>query len=193
MHCLNYNNPVRKESMTQRFHTVGISDFTMHPGVSISNPRINPTDHENVKRCHSCMFGHLNMIQSFINTSNAEYGIFCEDDILIDADFMNRINPVIADFAKQNLDVLLLGYLVTRAIVEQPQYQGESYRYYDYEMEYIWGTQMYMLSRAQARRIVNKYTCLEAPAMYDPFSADWTITKEGNRRIVYPPTNMLTT
>ena len=186
MHCLNYNNPVRQESMTARFEVVGITDFTMYPGVPLSDPRINPSDSANVQRCHSCMHGHLEMIQNFLNNDSSKYGIFCEDDILIDADFMNRINPVIADFAKQNLDVLLLGYLVTRAIVEQPQYQGESYRYYDYKMEYIWGTQMYMLSRAQARRIVDKYACPEASTMYNPFSADWTITKEGNRRILYP-------
>ena len=186
MHCLNYNNPVRHTSMTARFNAVGITDFTMYPGVPLSDPRINPSDQANVQRCHSCMWGHLDMISNFLNNDGSKYGIFCEDDILLDANFMNNINTVIADFEKQSLDVLLLGYLVTYVIEDAPQYQNGSYRYYDYGMESIWGTQMYMLSRAQARRIVNKYTCLEAPTMYDPFSADWTITKEGNRRIVYP-------
>ncbi len=187
MHCLNYNNPVRKESMTQRFHTVGISDFTMHPGVSISDPRINPTDHENVKRCHSCMFGHLNMIQSFIDTSNAEYGIFCEDDILIDANFVGRLTQVIDDFAKQNLDVLLLGYLVTHPLTnDNYTYCRDDCRYYKYSMESIWGAQMYMLTRAQAKRVVYKYLHDDAPQLYSPFSSDWTITKEGNCRAIYP-------
>ena len=186
MHCLNYNNPVRQESMTARFEVVGITDFTMYPGVPLSDPKINPSDSPNVQRCHSCMHGHLDMIGNFLNNDSSKYGIFCEDDILIDSNFMNLIKPIIDDFEKQKLDVLLLGYLVTYAIVDQPQYQGKSYRYYDYGMESIWGTQMYMLSRAQARRIVDKYACQEASTMYNPFSADWTITKEGNRRILYP-------
>jgi len=65
------------------------------------------------------------------------------------------------------------------------------YRYYTYED--IWGTQMYMLSRGQAQQIVEKYANGYADAflaspqtVYPPFSADWTITKEGKRRIVYP-------
>jgi hypothetical protein len=52
---------------------------------------------------------------------------------------------------------------------------------------------MYMLSRAQAQRIIEKYAngyadrFLANPnEVFPPFSADWTITKEGNRRIVYP-------
>lgn len=43
-----------------------------------------------------------------------------------------------------------------------------------------------MLSREWARAIITKYGNADSPTAYDPFSADWTITQEGNRRIVYP-------
>ena len=43
-----------------------------------------------------------------------------------------------------------------------------------------------MVSREWARAIITKYGKCDASTLYDPFSADWTITQEGNRRIVYP-------
>ena len=64
------------------------------------------------------------------------------------------------------------------------------YRYYEYGD--VWGTQMYMLSREQAVRILIKYgddyadRFLANPAGYTPFSADWSITKEGRRALIYP-------
>jgi hypothetical protein len=54
-----------------------------------------------------------------------------------------------------------------------------------------WGTQMYMISRKQCIYLLDKYTngylerSLENPEMI-PFSADWTITKEGKRALLYP-------
>jgi hypothetical protein len=66
-----------------------------------------------------------------------------------------------------------------------------TFRYYDYGD--IWGTQMYLLSRKQAARIVEKYAngyadqfLANSDTVFPPFSADWSITKEGKRCIVYP-------
>jgi hypothetical protein len=104
------------------------------------------------------------------------------------------------------IDTMLLGYLITYPIVGESNGSysklGQSiyvdidtaetttFRYYDYGD--IWGTQMYLLSRKQATRIVEKYAngyadhFLANTAVLTPFSADWTITKEGRRCIVYP-------
>ena len=171
--------------MTTRFLQVGVNDFSMYTGVSPSDPRISPLADPHTQRCHSCMLGHLDMILNFINNDSRPYGIFCEDDILINSNFSNSIEGIIQDFETQNLDVLLLGYLCSYIIEAPAQYQNGTYRYYDYDM-HTWGTQMYMLSRAQAKFLINKYTCTDAPVKYNPFSADWTITKEGNKRCVYP-------
>jgi hypothetical protein len=85
---------------------------------------------------------------------------------------------------------MLLGYLISYIIGERHDgfsslYEGTTYRYYGYAPETIWGTQMYMMTRKHAKYIIDKYSSPEAnPDVH--FSADWTITQEGERRIVYP-------
>jgi len=185
IHCLNYNNPVRKESMTTRFKQIGITDFILFSGVPLSDPRINPSLEPNTQKSHSCMFGHLDMIRHFLDNSDHPFGIFCEDDILIDADFIPRMEDILRDFKHMNLDVLLLGYLYPHTI-ELLEPGKNVYHSYSPPPATIWGTQMYMLSREWARAIIAKYGNDDSSTLHDPFSADWTITQEGNRRIVYP-------
>ena len=157
--------------MTTRFKQVGITNFTMFPGVPLSDPRINSSLEPNTQKSHSCMFGHLDMIRYFLDNSDCPFGIFCEDDILIDANFKSRLEHVLTDFEAMQMDTMLLGYLITHPIVGESNGSfsklGQSvyvdldttetttFRYYDYGD--IWGTQMYLLSRKQATQIVEKY------------------------------------
>jgi GR25 family glycosyltransferase involved in LPS biosynthesis len=205
IYCLNYNNPERRASMMSRFKAAGFDDsqYVLHGGTSIQDTRIAGRGLiSHTEKCWSCMYGHLDMIRDFI-ASGEDYGVFCEDDILIDRDIKERIPHIIIDFEALALDTLLLGYLITYQMNDTDNMDKQSvyvdlattettqYRYYTYGD--IWGTQMYMLSRAQAQRIIEKYAngyadrFLANPnEVFPPFSADWTITKEGNRRIVYP-------
>ena len=186
IYCLNFNNPTRKTSMESRFKAAGIHNYKMSAGVPLSDNRIKTTCNH-TKKCHSCMYGHLDMIRDFLENDSSPYGIFCEDDIMIDAEFMPRLDHIVHDFEKQNLDIVLLGYLIGHVIScdFQPLYEGSKYKYYGYAPETIWGTQMYMMTRKHAKYIIDKYSCPEAnPNVH--FSADWTITQEGERRIVYP-------
>lgn len=207
IYCLNFNNETRKQSMTDRFNKVGVS-ATLSPGVPVSDPRIaNRGLIPHTEKCWSCMYGHLDMIRDFVDNDSREFGIFCEDDILIDADFRSRLEHVLADFEALRLDTLLLGYLITYPLVgdsngDHPQVHNSIYvdidttatttfRYYEYGD--IWGTQMYLLSRKQARKIIDKYANGYADhflknheTVFPPFSADWSITKEGKRCVVYP-------
>jgi GR25 family glycosyltransferase involved in LPS biosynthesis len=169
--------------MVNRFKQVGITDFILFSGVPLSDPRINGSLQPNIQKSHSCMFGHLDMIKHFLENSDHPFGIFCEDDILIDADFIPRMEEVLCDFKHMNLDVLLLGYLFPYVLDNSGK---NIYHTYYPPPSTIWGTQMYMLSREWARAIMDKYGKPDASTLYDPFSADWTITQEGNRRIVYP-------
>lgn len=209
IYCLNYNNPVRRASMLERFAKVGV-DAIMFDGVSVFDVRIagrGLIDH--TQKCWSCMYGHLDMIRMFLD-SNAEVGVFCEDDILLDADFKEKLEHIIGDFTASDVfdddvfgDVMLLGYLVSKPVVDNIKAQsiyvdinsGDSctFKYFEYGMD-IWGTQMYMLSRREAQRLLDKYThgyadaFLANPSAFElPFSADWTITKDGVKRyLVYP-------
>jgi GR25 family glycosyltransferase involved in LPS biosynthesis len=68
------------------------------------------------------------------------------------------------------------------------------FKYYAYDSNpesAVWGTQMYMLHRDQAQFLFNKYangysdqTIFDKSLVH--FSADWTITKEGEKAIIYP-------
>lgn len=178
--------------MEARFKQVNITDFTFSDGVSISDPRISQVADPHTQKCHSCMFGHLDMIRDFLYNTADLYAIFCEDDILIAVDFVEKCRLVMKDFDALKLDVLLLGCLIP-TVIEGHTHNGYlahilgAFKYFDYPREIVWGTQMYMISRAYARQIINNYgngpECTE-PGL--PFSADWTITQHGNKRFVYP-------
>jgi GR25 family glycosyltransferase involved in LPS biosynthesis len=217
--------------MMARFAKVGV-EAIMHPGVPLSDPRIagrGLIDH--TQKCWSCMYGHLDMIREFLAT-DAAVGIFCEDDILLDAGFKDKLEHIIGDFTADTLDgkssisllgnevplfcdTMLLGYLVNAPVTERTHRlnaqsiyvdidSGNSctFKYFEYGMD-VWGTQMYMLSRRQAQRLLNKYgfptgfapssvsyadEFLANPSAFElPFSADWTITKDCSKKyIVYP-------
>ena len=200
LYCLNFKNEVRAESMKTRF--AGL-DAVLHPGVPNTDPRIAGRGLiPHTEKCWSCMYGHLDMIREFVDKDSRNYGIFCEDDIMFDASFKSKLDHVLTDFEAMQMDTMLLGYLITYPIVGETNGSyakvGQSiyvdldttetttFRYYDYGD--IWGTQMYLLSRKQAVKIVEKYAngYADENRTIVPFSADWTITKEGRRCIIYP-------
>ena len=45
---------------------------------------------------------------------------------------------------------------------------------------------MYMVSRKHAEILLQKYTVENASSSKEPFSPDWTLTKMGNRAVIYP-------
>jgi GR25 family glycosyltransferase involved in LPS biosynthesis len=198
IYCLSYNNPVRKLSMKNRFEKLKVN-YIFYDGVNFSDPRIH---NESYKQCWSCMYGHLDMIKLFYDDPNTNYGIFCEDDIFIHKDFCELIPKIIQDFAYLNLDVLLLGYLLGFKIQKNNQnfilknnnnnLNSDNYNYLNFPND-IWGTQMYMLSKENAGKLLEKYDHNSNYALktlvdksITPFSADWTITKDGNRALLYP-------
>jgi hypothetical protein len=66
------------------------------------------------------------------------------------------------------------------------------YQYHHYPFD-LWGTQMYVLSRKYAKNVIDTYSDIFAYAekaeidkTMHPLSADWTITKNGNRALLFP-------
>lgn len=196
IYCLSYNNPERKQSMKTRFEKLK-ANYIFYDGVNFTDPRIHK---ESYKQCWSCMYGHLDMIKLFYNDPNTNFGVFCEDDIFIHKDFCELMPKIIKDFKYLDLHVLLLGYLIGFRIEKHYQnfslknnnLNSDNYNYLNFPND-IWGTQMYMLSKENAGKILEKY---DSPSNYairtlvdksmTPFSADWTITKDGNRALIYP-------
>jgi GR25 family glycosyltransferase involved in LPS biosynthesis len=203
--CLSYNNPKRRENIRTIFADRGLSAH-FYDGVGLDDPRIKgrPLD-ANTQRVWSIMYGHLDMLRLFLE-SDKELGVFCEDDILVRRDFGKHLAQIVAHFRELRLDVLLLGNLCSnpnfRFCSNFPERRVETetskdvypFKYYAYDSNpesAVWGTQMYMLHREQARFILNKYseeyadrTVTDKSLVH--FSADWTITKEGEKAIIYP-------
>ena len=174
-----------------------------YDGVGLDDARIQGRElDENTRRCWSIMYGHLDMLRIFLD-SNKEIAVLCEDDILIRKDFGKNLQYIVQNFKELRLDVLLLGCLCSnkdfRKYSNFPEriisdYSRHEFTYYAYDSNpesAVWGTQMYMLHRTQAAFLLEKYSRSYADrTMSDktliPFSADWTITKEGEKAIIYP-------
>ena len=191
-YCLSYNN-YGKTSMQEIFLKLGV-EAEIYSGVSFQDRRIAKIE-DRLKRTWSTCYGHLDMIRSFYE-SDKEYGIFCEDDIIIRKDFIKNLPEILTDFNKLKLDILMLGYLCENKIDEYSNFptflDKGTFKYLRYPDD-LWGTQMYMISRAHALKILSKYYYGYAEKTLinrelTPFSADWTITKEGNRALIYPLT-----
>jgi GR25 family glycosyltransferase involved in LPS biosynthesis len=179
-YCLSFNNKERKEAMEERFNKLGISAF-IYSGVSHDDPRIK--DSKQDKRTLSFTYGHLDLINEFYFKSDKEYGIICEDDIIIRKDFTEQLPIIVKNFKDMKLDLLLLGCLLNCSIQE---YKMEENNYYRYD-DNIWGAQMYMITKKQAFYLIKKFSypyCEKNNSK--PFNSDWIFTKEGNRALIYP-------
>lgn len=203
-YCLSFNNPVRKENMQRRFDTLGI-DCIIYEGVPPEDHRIASLENAHQRTIWSCMYGHLDMISDFVHNTDKEFGIFCEDDIYIHKDLKQLMPKLMTDFNHLQLDVLLLGYLLYFKIEKNNYFHDYSlkdnssssdnssiYSYHNYP-DSVWGTQMYMLSRESAKKLLDKYDFSSGYAeqtLHDPtlvpFTADWTLTKDGNRALITP-------
>jgi GR25 family glycosyltransferase involved in LPS biosynthesis len=188
-YCLNYNNLNRKISMTERFEKLNIK-CNLYEGVDHDNEKIKILNEKYGSSIY-CMYGHINMIYDFYHNTNKPYGIFCEDDIVIHKDFKDKLDDIIKDFENLNLDVLLLGYLTTTNISHYYHHINSYPNYYQYPDD-MWGTQMYMLSRDNAKVLLDRYydgiSYMNESLIFNlpPLSADWTITKQGNRALYFP-------
>ncbi len=205
-YCLSYKNEQKKINMSNRFSQLNIN-VEFYDGVGFDDKRLSIPliNKDELKHKWSSMYGHLDMINKFVKETDKEYAVFCEDDIYLDKNLANDIPILIQDFKIMKLDVLLLGYL-TKYKIEDFDHQfsvkkeygctNNKLRKYHNYYNYLRGSQMYMLSRSHAQSILEKYysgyaektlnTDYELSTTLQPFYADWTITKNGNRAIVYP-------
>jgi len=220
IYCLNFNSTpdVKNEQrieMEKKFEYFNIQAL-YYSGVMKDDERLRPVENDGVKKSWSICYGHLDMICHFATTSSKEYAIFCEDDILIRKDFIERITAVTNILRsctcdtqcyqtnrecngekKYNFDLILLGYLCYNPIHKYPhfvetktEYSSESFKLLEYTHD-TWGTQMYLLSKQQAVVLLQKYYFDYAVRTLSdetltPFSADWLITKDGKRAALYP-------
>lgn len=182
IYCLSFKNPERKAQMESRFKQLEI-DCIFSDGV--------------VHNEWSIMLGTLEVMKQFYN-SDKEFCIFCEDDIYIHKEFKTRLPKIIEDFRLMSLDILLLGYLIPFEIKSNYHHfelksdnTDLNYTYHNYPDD-LWGVQMILFSKSHAKYVLEKYTMTEyaiksrTDPTLQPFSTDHTITKSGNRALIYP-------
>jgi hypothetical protein len=175
-----YKNPERKQRMDERFGSVGLTIEWVET-VEKDDPRCR-AEH---RRTDAVMHNHLDMIRCFLQSDN-EFGVFCEDDVRIRRDLPAALRIAFDAYRRMGLDVLLAGYLVAYPIMTY--HSGEHnpvepvFGFFDYH-DQIWGSQMYILDRAGAAKVLEAFA---DPASVPAFSPDWTITKLGRRAIIYP-------
>jgi hypothetical protein len=173
-------------------------DLHLHfvPPVESDDPRLLDTGGVDIsieKRTWAIMLQHLDSVRHFIEQTDKDYCVVCEDDILVSKYLKMDIVEIMNSYEKLDLDVALLGYLVPYTIHDDNSYyplkeRNFKYSYHDYPDD-LWGSQMYMVSRKHAHTLLDKYTvdyAVETINSEIPFSPDWTLTKLGNKSIVYP-------
>ncbi len=189
----------RKAVMEERFKSAGITNVVYNPGIPLTDGRIAGRGlTQNMEKVWSIMYGHLDMLRWFYYTSDAEIGVFCEDDILIHRDFVRLFPELQTRFNELSLDVFCLGYLCENPIDTYCNFPwlfdktaAFPYRILGYP-DNLWGMQMYMMRRSYVKQILDKFETGYAEASLKdggltPFSADWTITKATEKRaLVYP-------
>lgn len=183
-YCLNFYQNKRPE-IKRRFDYLNIDCF-FYDGVTFSDERLQKYEY---KKPVSNILGHIDMIEKFLN-SDYEFGIFCEDDIYINKELITNLPNICNDFKKLNLDILLLGYLLPYKLNNSNSYfklinNNDNLSYYTYH-DKLWGTQMYMYSKEQAKYIIEKYNN-DYNNNNIPFSADFILTKDGKNRALITP------
>ena len=193
-YCINYKDENRREKMTRRWETLGLN-LTFVAPVETTDPRLDIPTLDFEKRTWSIMLQHLDSIRHFVEKTSGEYCIVCEDDIVVSKHIATDLPEIVKTYNEVKLDILLMGYLVPYRITDDNHYyplksRNFKYSYHDYPDD-LWGSQMYMFSRKHAIEILQKYTIDYAIQNLScekskPFSPDWTITKYGEKAIIYP-------
>ena len=184
VYSFSFNNPQRQADMNQRFSQIDIPIQWIDPVLS-SDSRI-PSSVSN-PRMHSIMLTHLDMIHAFLQ-SDAEYGIFTEDDIFIRRSFRHDITVAIDAYKRLPISVLLLGYLsnyrVANTHIHKYHTAIETPFVFTNVPHDLWGSQMYMMNRLHATACLDIFRDYSLVSTH--FSPDWTITKMPGASCIYP-------
>jgi saccharopine dehydrogenase (NAD+, L-lysine-forming) len=187
-YVINFNDEARRERMLSRFSKLGTKEPHFVDPVFTSDPRLHEAQH---KRTCSIMLQHLDSLKHFLEQTDKEFCIVCEDDIHISKNFRKDLPEIIEQFVAMDLDILLLGYLSMYPIDTEtnahfaPKSRSKKYKYANYPDD-LWGSQMYMMSRKHAKNILDNFGPEYILKGELPYNPDWILTKTGNRALIVP-------
>lgn len=196
IYIVNYKDDERRNKMIRRVKSIGVDAHFVDP-VSIQDPRIREqpiTDFE--KRNWSIFFQHVDCMRDFFEKTTFDYCIVCEDDVLLSRELKNQLPIAIKLYEDTGLDIMLLSYLWPYRVEENNYFPllktmatyNENYKVQGYPDD-LWGAHMYMISRAHAKTLIDRYTpeyALGEQIAGRPFCTDWQFTKYGTRGLIVP-------
>ena len=189
-YVINFNDEARRERMVSRFSKIGLNKPHFVDPVFISDLRLNNDEIQHKRTC-SIMLQHLDSLKHFLDNTDKEFCIVCEDDIHISKNLRNDLPEIIQQFVTMDLDVLLLGYLSMYPVDTETnahfalKSRSKKYKYANYPDD-LWGSQMYMMSRKHAKNILEQFGPDYILTGELPYNPDWILTKTGNRALIVP-------
>jgi saccharopine dehydrogenase (NAD+, L-lysine-forming) len=189
-YVINFNDDARRERMASRFSKIGLKEPHFVDPVFISDPRLDNDEIQHKRTC-SIMLQHLDSLKHFLEQTDKEFCIVCEDDIHISKNLRNDLPEIIEQFKTLDLDVLLLGYLSMYPVDTETnahfalRSRSKKYEYANFPDD-LWGSQMYMMSRKHAKLVLDKFGPDYILTGELPYNPDWILTKMGNRALIVP-------
>jgi hypothetical protein len=190
-YCLTFNNK-NQNNMMERFRKLGI-DCLFYDGVPHSDERLARDKAR--KRQWSITYGHLDILHNFYRDSDKQYAVVCENDICIHHDFPQVFKKVLNDFQLMGLDLMLLSYLLPYQLdangtfapftlkARMPEDAVFKYRNYP---QYVYGTQMYLVTKEYARELLFKCYHDFAGTCDRGFMLEKLFLATQKRAIIYP-------
>lgn len=189
-YVINFNDEARRERMVSRFSKIGLKEPHFVDPVFTSDLRLDKDEIQHKRTC-SIMLQHLDSLKHFLEKTDKEFCIVCEDDIHISKNLRNDLPEIVQQFKEQDLDVLLLGYLSMYPVDTETnahfalKSRSKKYKYANFPDD-LWGSQMYMMSRKHAKNILEQFGPDYILTGELPYNPDWILTKTGNRALIVP-------
>ncbi|HSW76502.1 MAG TPA: hypothetical protein VLG50_05630 [Candidatus Saccharimonadales bacterium] len=186
-----FRDDARRLKMIKRCQEVGLSANVYH--FTENDPRINDVStilgNPDASKHFVVIFNWLRLCHDFYYHSTKSWCVMMEDDIYLSKSIIYNIPHAIAAMQQLNVDIMLLGYLMT-CTPDQAGYQKVSsdshgFSYYSYPDD-LWGSHCFVISKTQAKYFLDKYTN-EYIATLQGTGGDWIFTKDGPRAMMYPP------
>lgn len=196
IYCINlFESHERKERMMRRFINAKLQDkVSFVDAISDKSAYINyyEEDLKDVnRRIIGCFASHLKAVRLFLEDApidEVSYAIICEDDIMLDNDFHQRLKEIWNN-KPDGCPLISLSYLIwywedLEWSGKDPSKENLSTMNWD-----TWGTQMYLISSKYAQEVLENY---DQPFRLidlddDDILTSELITRKSDGYIAYPP------
>lgn len=197
IYCINLDQAIeRKERIINRIKYHGLSEkfqfvkafdkYSNEVNNVLMNFDLYPIT-DIVRGEAACLLSHINALRCFLKSEN-QFGIICEDDIMLHNQFIDLYNKVINNCQNES-NLVLLGYIILNW--DEFKWGGKNPNEKNLRWiipEITWGTTCYRISRSYALDVLNEFDkpFSELQKKYN-FITSELIIKKSNGYVSYPP------